>query len=243
MVEAAPPLPEEPPSGTVRERILDAAADLLAAGGRDALTTRAVAAAAGVQAPTLYRLFGDKRGLLDEVAERGLVAWVAGKTAVAPDPDPLVAYRAGWDQAVAFGLAHPALFAIISGDPQPGRVSPAAEAGQAALRGKVRALASAGLLRVGEARAVELTHAACVGAVLTLLDAPEAARDSGLANAAREAVIAAITRAAPVTERPDAAGAAIALRARLDQTATLSPGERHLLGELLDRIAGEPAAS
>ena len=39
-----------------------AAAGLLASGGRDALTTRAVAAAAGVQAPTIYRLFASGCG-------------------------------------------------------------------------------------------------------------------------------------------------------------------------------------
>jgi hypothetical protein len=37
-------------------------------------------------------------------------------------------------------------------------------------------------------------------------------------------------------------GAAIALRASLDEATTLTPGEGHLLGELLDRIAqGEPS--
>ena len=52
-----------------RNRVVAAAVALLARGGREALTTRAVAAAAGVQAPTIYRLFGDKQGLVDAVAE------------------------------------------------------------------------------------------------------------------------------------------------------------------------------
>ena len=50
------------------ERIAPAAADLLQSGGIDAVSTRAVAAAAGVQPPTIYRQFGDKDGLLDAVA-------------------------------------------------------------------------------------------------------------------------------------------------------------------------------
>ncbi len=211
-------------------------------GGRDALTTRAVAAAAGVQVPTLYRLFGDKHGLLDAVAEQGLAAYVATKTNITPNPDPLTDFRAGWDRHVGFGLAHPALFAIIYGDPQPDRVSPAAEAGQRALQAKVRELAAAGLLRVSEARAIELTHAACIGAVLTLLDTAEARRNFDLATAAREAVIAAITNSLPAAEQRGPAGAAIALRAMLDQANVLSPGERHLLGELLDRIASGAAS-
>src|SRR6478735_1483558 len=89
----------------VRERILQAAAKLIAEGGRDAATTRAVAAAAAVQAPTIYRLFGDKSGLLDAVAEQAMAAYVAKKSATRPDPDPMTDLRRGWDDYVAFCLA------------------------------------------------------------------------------------------------------------------------------------------
>ena len=61
----------------MRARIIAAGAERLADGGRDALTRRAVAAAAGVQAPTIYRLFSDKRGLLEAVAEHGLAEHIA----------------------------------------------------------------------------------------------------------------------------------------------------------------------
>ena len=225
----------------VRGRILKAAASLLAEGGRDALTTRAVVAAAGIQQPTLYRLFGDKTGLLDAVAEAGLASYVNSKATGELDPDPLADFRMGWDHHVGFGLAHPAVFAIIWGDPDPTRVSPAAAAGQAVLQRKVRALAVAGLLRVSEVRAVNLAHAACTGAVLALLDVPYGNRDPGLATAAREAVIAAISHTAPITASPGPAGAAIALRASLTQANILTPGERLLLEELLDRVAGSNA--
>ena len=86
---------------------------------------RAVVAAAAVQAPTIYRLFGDKRGLLDAVAERSLAAYIAEKSAREPHPDPVQDLRDGWDTHVAFGLAHPGLFAIMSGDPCPHPLSPA----------------------------------------------------------------------------------------------------------------------
>ena len=76
-----PILDDEPAAPDVRERIIAAAAKLIAAGGRDAATTRAVAAAAAVQAPTIYRLFGDKRGLLDAVAGHGMAAYLAEKAA------------------------------------------------------------------------------------------------------------------------------------------------------------------
>lgn len=218
-----------------RARIIAAAAGLIAAGGRDAATTRAVAAAAAVQAPTIYRLFGDKRGLLDAVAEHGLAAYVAGKSVREPHPDPVQDLRDGWDMHVAFGLAHPGLFAIMSGDAR--TPSPAAAAGLDVLRRRVRAIALAGRLRVSEARAVNLLHSVCVGTVLTLLGEPNAQRDPGLSAAAREAVLAAITGEATLPATSGPAGAAAALRASLSQTAVLTPGERQLMQELLDRIA------
>lgn len=220
----------------MRARVLAAAAELLANGGREALTTRAVAEHAGVQAPTIYRLFGDKDGLLEAVAEHVMRTFVASKATRAAS-DPLDDLRQGWDLTVAFGLAHPAVFAIMSFDPRPGRVSPAAAAGAEVLRAKLQRLAQAGLLRVSVDRALHLVRAAGLGTVHTLLATPEGKRDGGLSEAARESVIAAITRASPAIEQPTAASAAIALRASLGNTPMLTPGERLLLDELLARLA------
>ena len=211
-------------------RIVTAAARLIAAEGQGAATTRAVAAAAGVQAPTIYRLFGDKRSLLRAVAEHGVAAYVADKAARMPHPDPVQDLRDGWDVHIAFGLAHPDLFAILSSD------TGAAARGLEVLRRRVHAIARAGRLRVGEARAVALIRAAGTGTVLTLLTEPEERRDPGLADAAREAVMAAILGDAPA-DGGGVRGAAITLRAGLAELQALSAGERALLGELLDRIA------
>lgn len=54
-----------------REKILEAAAGLLAEAPVADVSTRAVCEAAGVGAPMLYRLFGDKAGLLAAVVDRG----------------------------------------------------------------------------------------------------------------------------------------------------------------------------
>lgn len=221
----------------LRARIVAAASGLIAAGGRDAATTRAVAAAAAVTAPTIYRLFGDKRGLFDAVAQDGLAAYLAEKSRREPHPDPVQDLRDGWDEHVAFGLAHPGLFTIISGDPQPHLPSSAAAVGREVLRRRIRNIALAGRLRISEARAVALLQSVAVGTVLTLLREPEERRDPGLSTTAREAVVAAIT--GEVFLHPDSGsrGAAAALSASLDRTAPLTGGERHLLEELLDRIA------
>ena len=225
------------PVDDVRTRIIVAAAGLIASGGRDAATTRAVAAAAAVQAPTIYRLFGDKQGLFDAVAEYGLSANVAEKCVREPHPDPVQDLRDGWDMHVAFGLAHPGLFAIMSGDPHPRPLSPAVAAGMNVLRRRIRNIALAGRLRISEERAVDLLQSVGVGTVLTLLSKPEQQRDPGLSETAREAVVAAITGEEIAVADRGPGGVAAALRASLDRTSVLTGGEKHLLEELLDRIA------
>ena len=240
MAEFSGPAPTEEADSVrddVRTRIVAAAIHLLTKGGRDALTTRAVAAAAGVQAPTLYRLFGDKRGLLDAVAEHGFVAYLNQKTAHKPSRDPVEDLRTGWDLHVEFGLAHPALYSLMYGDPHPGLRSPAAEIAKKILEEHIRQIAVAGRLRVSEEKAVDLVHAAGCGTVFTLLAMPVDCRDQGLSRDAREAVLTAITTNSSALKKPGPEGAAVALRAALPDAKTLTEGERHLLGEWLERIA------
>ena len=51
----------------LRDRVLAAALSMLASDGAGALTTRAVARAAGTSVPAVYELFGDKAGLVREL--------------------------------------------------------------------------------------------------------------------------------------------------------------------------------
>ena len=237
MSKMPPAAPEPEPSPDVRQRIVAAAAALIAAGGPDAATTRAVATAASVQAPTIYRLFGDKRGLLDAVAEHALATYLTGKATRSPHPDPLQDLRDGWDMHIAFSLANPGLFSIISGDPHARGDSLAVAAGLEVLRKRVRRLALTGRLKVSETRAVALLQAMGNGTVLTLLSQPESARDPEFPAVAREAVISAIAGEPVSAATAGAGGAAMALRASLDDLSALTSGERHLLAELLDRVA------
>lgn len=223
-----------------RARVLDAASRLVAKGGVAALTTRAVAAAASVQAPTLYRLFGEKRGLLNAVAEHDLALFIARKTAVPPHPDPVQSLRDAWDAYVAFGLGHPAVFAIINEIGAPASGSSAALAGLAILRERVERIARAGRLRVPVGRAVALVHAAGVGTVATLLALPEGERDPTLSPLARDAVLASVATRPPTPAAAGAAALTVGLRAHLNAVAGLTPGERLLLVELLDRLS-EPS--
>jgi AcrR family transcriptional regulator len=221
----------------LRERIIKAAIQLLKKSGRDALTTRGVADAAEIQAPTLYRLFGDKRSLLDAVAEYGYIAAFNKKHEYKPGPDPVDNLRKVWDLNTDFGLENPVLYSLMFGDPRPGFVPPAVEKSRQLLSEFIRAIAIVGRLRLPEERAAELVVSTSKGVVLSLLAKPEDRRDSSLAKDAREAVIAAITHDAPHLGKPGAETAAIALQASLPTVKSLTDGERLLLKELLERIA------
>jgi AcrR family transcriptional regulator len=232
---------------STRERLVRVAADLLSAEGPEAVTTRSVALAAGVQAPTIYRLFGDKGGLLDAVARHGFADYLARKPPVDPDTDPVEELRAGWELHIGFGLANPQLFRLMYTTLRTADGQSAESAGVAVLHERVRRVAAAGRLRVAEKRAVDLIHAAGTGVTFTLIDQPESERDEALADTAWEALCARILAdpgpvagTAPTTAAPTAAptAAAVTLRAALPGLTVLSPSERALLGDWLDRIAG-----
>lgn len=219
-----------------RQRVIEAAADLLAREGREAVTTRAVAVAAGLQPPAIYRLFGDKDGLLEAVAEHGFAKFLAAKH-VDPDPrDPIEDLRAGWDLAVEFGLANPALYTLMYSEPtEP--ASAAFKAGMEILRDRIRRLAAGGWLRVDEELAAMIIHATGRGAVLTWLSVPEDRRDPALLTSLRESMVAAVTNQEPAVRSAGPAGAARALRAALPDQTTLSASEQQLLREWLERLA------
>ena len=222
---------------------MGAAADLLAEGGREAVSTRAVAAAAGVQAPTIYRQFGDMRGLLDAVADHGFSEYLRGKVKREIVEDPVEDLRRGWDLHVEFGLANPALYTLMYGDPRPGATPTAALEAEKILRGLVQRVAEAGRLRVGVERSAQMIHAAGRGLTLALIGTEPADRDPALSEATREAILAAVTTnktgGAPTGEDGPgrAANRAVALKAVLPEAgAGLTPGERIVLSEWLDRI-------
>lgn len=234
---------------STRERIIQAAIDLLATGGREAVSTRAVSAAAGVQPPTIYRQFGDMQGLLDTVAARGFAMYIESKVRREPESDPVDDLRAGWDLHIAFGLANPAIYGLLYGNPRPDAQPPAAREAAVLLRALVQRVAAAGRLRVEADRAAAISHAAGIGVTLSLLALRPEDRDPHLSEMTREAVLAAITTDEPI----GAAGAetsgsrltalSVALTAVLadGQGDRLTPAEHGLLLEWLDRLS-EPSS-
>ena len=217
----------------VRERIVRAAAELLTKGGRDAVSTRAVSAAAAVQAPAIYRQFGDMQSLLEEAARKVLADYVRSKAKRRPSEDPLDDLRRGWDEHIAFGVANPDAYAILYGGAEQ---SAAGREGLAILESLLTRIAEAGRLRMNVSDALRLVHAGGTGVVFSLISAP----DPRLSELMRETLLAAITETAPSPPRTTKriAPRAIALRTVLPEAhRTLSAGERQLLAEWLDRLA------
>lgn len=225
-------------STAVRDRILDAALRLLDEGGPEAMSTRAVSAAAGVQAPALYRLFRDKQGLLDAVTERCFEDYIGQKTDRERAEDPVDDLRRGWELHLSFGLAHPAVYAAIYGSPRAGERPVAVRRADEILLGIVRRIAAAGRLRFDERTAARVVQAAGHGVTLLLIATPPVERDLGIAEIAREAVIAAVTTdpAPAVGGEPPVAASARAVRAALPEADSLTPGEKALMTEWLDRL-------
>jgi len=222
-----------------RSKIVDVAARLLREQGPAAVTTRGVAEGAGVQAPTIYRLFGDKDGLLDAVAEHVIATYVSAKATIleaasAESVDPLDDLRAGWEMQIDFGVANPTLFGLLS-DPGRGLRSPAAQSGKHILESRVHRIAVTGRLRVSEQRAVDVIQAAGTGTVLTILSTPPDERDPGLAENMYEAVLRQILTDAPERAKNGSTATVVALRAIALRLDMLSDAERQLLAEWLDR--------
>ena len=243
------------PKLDARARILRAASDLLANGGRAAVTTRAVSAAAGVQPPTIYRHFGDMQGLLDVAARETLAIHVREQATRALTNDPVDDLRRGWDLHIAFGLAHPDAFALLYSAPSVDASISVIHAGVAVLQGLVARIAEAGRLRVDVAHATDLIHAAGTGVAITLAATPPEERDPRLSETMREAILSAITVPASAeisNGGPDATSTAervavhaVALRTLLltEASGVLSDAERQLLSDWLHRLATERSPS
>ncbi|WP_433112673.1 TetR/AcrR family transcriptional regulator [Micromonospora sp. CA-246542] len=224
-----------------RRQILEVAAELLERKGAQALSTRVVAAAAGIRAASLYQLFGDKDGLLSALAIHAFDLYVAQKHTLSSSGDPVDDMRRGWDMHVDFGLKHPALYLLMYGTDRPGRRPPAAREAQELLLTFLDRAASNGRLRVPPALAAHLTLAAVTGTTLSLIGIPESERDPEVSPRMREALIDALTTDTSPVPDSTLAARALALDATLGGTdpavVPLRPVETALLRDWLQHLA------
>jgi len=222
------------------EKVLEAAARLLSSGGVDAVSTRAVATAAGVQPPTIYRQFGDKEGLLDAVTGFVLRGYLQNKRQAEITDDPVQDFRDSWDLHVDFGLTHPDSYLLAYVQPRPGRMPALARESLDILHQLIARIGDQGLLRMSVKRAVEYAHAAAVGYVLSQIRVPPDDRDPHLSAITRQNTIAAIaTDTAQQPAPSDLPARAVALREALlaNNNGALTAAEKMMMAEWLDRLA------
>lgn len=227
-----------------RQRILQAAAGILEREGAQAVSTRSVAAAAGIRAASLYQLFGDKDALLAALAVHGFDLYLAEKHELRRTDDPVDDLRRGWDMHVDFGLRHPAFYVLMFGTDRPGRRPPAAEEAHELLLSHLHRVAAAGRLRVPPRTAAQLLHAAITGVTLSLIGAPAEdppARVPEISARMRDILIGSLTTDPQPAADPGLAARALALDAALaaapDGALPLRPAETALLRDWLDRLA------
>ncbi|GAA0919451.1 TetR/AcrR family transcriptional regulator [Pseudonocardia zijingensis] len=230
----------------MRTRMLDAAEELLDASPDRDIATRAVCDKVGVGAPVLYRLFGDKNGLLSALVDYGFDRYLATKRAAAPSADPVVDLRNGWDTHVEFAMAHPAVYRLMF-SPGFATVPSAAQEAMRLLREVLDRCAAAGVLRVDPETAAQMIMSANIGVALNLVTQPENYPDPELSRRVRDAVHAALLvpeRAADAPtpgDRDPLVVAALQLSAVLrDRPAELGEPETALLLHWLDTLAGQP---
>ena len=229
---------------TTKDTILAAAAELLVESPDGEVSTRAICERAGIQAPTLYRHFGDKNALLAAVVDEAFERYLGSKRLVLPTDDPVERLRNGWDSHNAWGLANPAYYRIIFSPFATGSVG--ADEAMGILRSHLEACAQAGLLRIPPALAAQRIMAANVGVTLMQITRGELFPDPELSTRVRDALHAQVFVAeAGKPGLPDVAATATTLAALLAATPSpeLAPAETALLLDWLARLAtsqGEP---
>jgi hypothetical protein len=143
-------------------------------------------------------------------------------------------------------LKHSTYYMLVFGQARSGHLSRAGRKAVAELQRMITRVAAVGRLRMSVEQAAAVMHAAGVGVVSTMISAPPEARGLKTADVTRDVVFDAITtlpaaEPASATTGAGAAGPAMALRAALGQEKALplSPGEKLLLLEWLNRLADE----
>ncbi|MCU1454225.1 MAG: TetR family transcriptional regulator [Acidimicrobiales bacterium] len=94
--------------------IIDAARDLLEAGGPEAVTMRAIAERLGIKAPSLYKHFPDKEALEAALVAAGYVEQAEAFAAAGRSRNPLAALARAYRR---WAMEHPHLYMLMTNRP------------------------------------------------------------------------------------------------------------------------------
>jgi AcrR family transcriptional regulator len=103
----------------IRTRILDAARDLFAAEGYEAVTMRRIAERIEYSPTAIYFHFKDKETLLHEICDSDFLTLAQQLTETAKIADPLQKLRAVGNAYVRFGLEYPNHYRLMFMTPRP----------------------------------------------------------------------------------------------------------------------------
>ncbi|WP_420309649.1 TetR/AcrR family transcriptional regulator [Streptomyces sp. YS-B37] len=222
-----------------RSLIIEAAAELIAQSPSGDVSTRAVCEAAGVQQPVLYRLFGDKDGLLAATVDHVWDQYLETKRAAEKSADPLQDLLAGWDSHVAFALAHANAYKLMFA-PALRSMPEAAQEALRILRAVLERLAAQGRMRIAPEIAARMIMTATTGVALGLIMRPALYPDTALSTQVRDAMVQAILLdpAADTAPGDARAAAATTLLSSLDDLTPqpFTSAESALLGQWLTQI-------
>jgi len=101
-----------------RTRILDAAREMFAAEGVEAVTMREIAKRIEYTPTAIYHHFRDKQALIAELVEQDFLAFSRAFQKTAAIVDPLERLRAAGLAYVEFGLSHPSHYRVLFMTPE-----------------------------------------------------------------------------------------------------------------------------
>jgi AcrR family transcriptional regulator len=220
-----------------------AEAQLQVSPARD-ISTRAVCDAVGVGAPVLYRLFGDKNGLLAAVVDRAFERYLTSKRTQKLSDDPVNDLYSAWDAHIAFALKNQAVYRIAYA-PGLADVPAGVDEARLLLVERLARCAQAGRLNTTPDEAAQIMMAASIGVALSLITQPTTFTHRGLSQRVRDAVVGSfLVDAAPATDQNAGSLTSVALQmsALIRSAPTpLTDPEVLLMLQWLDTIAsGEP---
>lgn len=155
----------------VRDRLLRAAHDLLAAEGPGALTVRRIAAEAGMSTMNLYSRFGGKDGVVEQLFVDGFTRLGEAMRAATATDDPMADLNACGIAYRQFALTNPTYYAVMfEGVVRDFEPSPAARATAAATLGTLadrlaRAMQTGQLAPADPLQTAAVVWATCHGVV------------------------------------------------------------------------------
>ena len=218
----------------MRTQLIAAASQQLEQSPLGDISTRAVCDAVGVGQPVLYRLFGDKDGLLAAVIDAVWAEYLETKRAATATDDPVADLRDGWNAHIAFALHHPNAYRLLFSTALATKADALNQATEL-LVAVLNRVAAKGLVQMEPEHAAQIVMAANTGLALQLLRQPHAKHVHSTVKRVREATIRAITTEG--SHKPHGTRVATAtLRAQLPQHTGFTQAEAALLDEWLQRF-------